>query len=97
MTEERSMKDGVQYTRHFTSMGDKPAVRKLIDQLIAEGFDFNRESAEWVKPGTGPNGEAEVRGRLSGSPDGTRAWLTASSFMIDDEPHIGRRLREATA
>lgn len=95
MTEERSMKDGVQYTRHFTTMGNLPAVRLLIDELIAEGFDFERETAEWVKPGTGPNGEAEVRGRIGA--DGTRAWLTAPSFMIDDEPHIGRRLREVQA
>lgn len=90
---ERSMKDGVQYTRHFTSMGDKPAVRKLIDQLIAEGFDFNRESAEWFKLGT-LNGEAEQRGRISASEDGTRAWLHAPSTVRDGVRSLGPDFHE---
>lgn len=90
---ERSMKDGVQYTRHFTTMGDSPAVRQLIDCLIAEGFDFDRDTAEWVKPAV-PGEEWEVRGRLSGNPDGSRAWLHAPSTTVDGVPHWGATLRE---
>jgi hypothetical protein len=93
MTEERQMKDGVQYTRHFTSMGDRPAVRKLIDELIAEGFEFDRASTTWFKPGA-VNEQPEQRGRISASEDGTRAWLQAPSSLKDGIPYAGPSFHE---
>ena len=58
-----------------------PAWHALADLFLAEGWQYESESAEWVKGEPHPIiGAAEgyddtERGRIAWNPEGTRAWL----------------------